>query len=849
MSKAAELRQALQGKSVLVVPYCHPDWAWTCTREWHEERYTLIFNEVLDILRDHPEYRWFIDTENEQLAPFRERCPERMEELREQVQAGRVGVSGGTIGIPHPHRLGGETFIRNMVLGRRYFERAFPGVDLSVLALNDTIFGYSQLPQLVTKCGYRGYRAWRSGGAMDAKGLPREFRWEGLDGTRLLCSRGVYGGLYSFDLPEHPDEAEWEDALGKIAGELGELTRLNPSDLVWWSHGMDDVRPLRGHLDKPADSLALVDAWREREQIPIRVATPAEFLAELEKVADGLPVVTGNPDPVGWSYWYGHIGNDSLSVWRPQCEAHLLAAEKWGTVVSALGGPYAEQEIAALWRDLLTACPHATLWLFEQDYDWMLRLLKTTTHRAGDLAAAARNDVARRVQVKPEAGKPVVVFNDLSWDRCGATRFHLALPTRGAVALSLKDALGHEVPHQLSDVERYEENSLKEADVTALVETPSLGYTTVYIREGEAKPYALADAVPDALDTPFHRLTFEGARLTSLEDRQTGLVLADPNIVRFYAIEDTGPYHFGPLREVHEPEPLGLAVLESGPLFTTVRQLSKLGPHHLTQDLTVWQHEPGVDFVTTLDSVGGDGFFKVHFEMPVDGALNVDVPFGVEPRDVTAEPYGEILERRRANVFYGSTWVDCSDGARGMALLIEPGMQGFSYDPETRVLAHTLLKVIVHPTEGWERHATRLREGKGRQVFRYRLLPHLGDWQDADLPRRSLAWQQPLTAVKPLGERSQLLPDVHSFLSVSAPNVLLSALYRDEGRVVLRLYEAVGEAADVELALPFAPQSVTETDFVGRRRKRRLELVGETVRLTLAPWEVVLLRLEGAGAP
>ena len=287
---------------------------------------------------------------------------------------------------------------------------------------------------------------------------------------------------------------------------------------------------------------------------------------------------------------------------------------------------------------------------------------------------------------------------------------------------------------------------------------------------------------------------------------------------------------------------------DRGPLHPRSGGL-RLGPHHLTQDVTVWEHEPGLDFVTTLDSAGGDGFFKVHFERPFEGALNVDAPFGVEPRDVAAEPYGEVLERRRENVFYGSPWVDYSDGARGVALLVEPGMQGFSFDPATRVLAHTLLKVIVHPTEGWERHETRLREGKGRQVFRYRLLPHLGDWREADLPRRSLGWREPLTAVKPLGEQSQLLPDVHSFLSLCAPNVLLSTLYRDEGRVVLRLYEALGQTAEVELVLPFAPQSVRETDFVGQPRKRRLELVGETVRLTLAPWEVVLLRLEGAGTP
>ena len=88
------LNEDVADLKVLIVPYSHSDWAWTCTRGWHEERYALAFSEVLDILKEHPEYRWHFDTENEQLAPFRTRCPERMEELKRRVREGKVGISG-----------------------------------------------------------------------------------------------------------------------------------------------------------------------------------------------------------------------------------------------------------------------------------------------------------------------------------------------------------------------------------------------------------------------------------------------------------------------------------------------------------------------------------------------------------------------------------------------------------------------------------------------------------------------------------------------------------------------------------------------------------------------------------
>lgn len=62
-----QIRENLSGTRIYIVPYAHSDWAWVHTRQWQADRDNLIFNEVLDILRHHPEYRWFLDTQNEEL--------------------------------------------------------------------------------------------------------------------------------------------------------------------------------------------------------------------------------------------------------------------------------------------------------------------------------------------------------------------------------------------------------------------------------------------------------------------------------------------------------------------------------------------------------------------------------------------------------------------------------------------------------------------------------------------------------------------------------------------------------------------------------------------------------------
>ena len=84
--EVGSLRSQLESrlKTILVSGYCHADWEWTHSRAWHEERYALVFNEVLDIMRESQEYKWYFDTLNEELTPFLKRRSERKHEATVQ---------------------------------------------------------------------------------------------------------------------------------------------------------------------------------------------------------------------------------------------------------------------------------------------------------------------------------------------------------------------------------------------------------------------------------------------------------------------------------------------------------------------------------------------------------------------------------------------------------------------------------------------------------------------------------------------------------------------------------------------------------------------------------------------
>ncbi len=884
MSDLSDLRAKLRDAQLFVVPYSHSDWAWTYTRQWHEERYTLVFEDVLEIMRRDPDYKWYFDTECEQLAPFRLRRPDLMDELRVRVREGRIGIAGGTISNPHPHRVGGETLIRNFVMGRRYFEREFPGCDLSVLTLNDVIFGHTQLPQIARKCGYTYYRGTRPG-CIAARGIPREFIWRSPDGTEMICSWGVYGGpLAQQDFMDKP----WDEAAAELMDWIcTNFADDSPSHVLFLPRGADDIRPLRDPREKPLDTLGLVKRWNEHEDAPMCFGTPLDYYQAVAARKDRLPIIEGPVDPVGWSYWYGQIGNESLRTWRRQCEEQLLTAEKLSTAcLLRLADDYPQQRFDQLWLDFLSCCPHATLWLFAKDYDAMLWKLKSTTAEAKRIADDCAHRIMNQIDVDADNRECGIVVNPELHERDTLVKLHKVCPKRGCRSLQVEDAHGAALPYQFVDAVAYEDGTLKEADVLVRATVPAMGYTTVFMRELDAArstlvrasladraegpernaltcvlpaadravgPHGLSECCNEplqCLDTTTVRLAFECDKLISLVDKATGQEQLAPgdyagNDVRLHVIEDTGPYHFGPVIDVLKFECADAAVIEDGPLCKQARFTGSIGPHGVEQRITVYEHTSRIDFDLTLECVGGDGFFRVGFPMAYDGDITVDVPFGVEPRDVIQEPYDTCVERKRENVFYGSHWADYCAGGHGCALIIEPGQQGFCHFPEQRLLGHTFLKIIRHPQGGWERFETRTREGKGRQHFRWALYPHGGNWAAAAVDKEALEFRKPPRWYwKWAPGTGQALSPRDSFLQCTAPNVALSSFYREGDTVILRVHETRGQAAErVEVALPFAPMSAAKTDCLLNPLDDAVAVDGQTLRFDVGPWEIATVAL------
>jgi len=861
-------------QTIALCPYTHADWAWNFYRRWHAKRYLRGFEIALDLMDSHPEFTWFIDTWNDQFLPVVENRPDLVERIRTRVSEKRFGLAAGHYANPHPDRCGRETYIRNTLYGQRHFRELFPDAEFPAAMHMDCIVGHSQLPQVLSKMGFVYYYGCRSRAALDAAGVPRQFRWQGLDGSTIACERAHYGFGHRM---AGIDVSDWATARQALADEVANAERQGSSPVISIRFGQgDDCLPL-GDPTKPIPLFDYIEAWRRHESIEVRFAIPATFAPELA-ARDDLAEWHGPLDCVGWSYWHGQIGRESLWRWRQRADLALCQAER---ACLHAQDAYPAPLFDALWVDLLSTHSHATLWLWEPDYEEFLDRVKEVVRSADELRADAHHEVVAHIEPRGQ-GTPVVLFNPLPFDRQETCEFYFPVDEAGVAGLRLTDGDGAAVPCQFAqdgmrdfgtgpDGRRY----LRECRVTARVAVPASGYATVYVgRDDGAEPASRFELTPNEVAAGALTTDTRNGHLESIALRGIGPIVERLDLV-FEEIEEstlnaradraatlTGPegppavdlpdkgfghsMHYGPVVARHSLHVEQWSLMESGPLAARLFCRGTLADNPAELEVVLHADRPRLDCQVRLYVVQPrSGYFLASVKPTFDGLLHVDIPFGVEPRVPVSEPYdlGNI-ERGEYESFWGFSWADLSDGRRGVAILSEPGQQGYRW--RDGCLEHYLLKTIAPDNLRGKRWTTRHRTGLGYQDFRFAVALHTGDWREARLYREIECYRQPFEAREALARPDGTVPDTGRGLAVEPHHVALSGFFEDDRDVFLRLYENEGQpATTAAVRLPFTPAAVESADLLCRPSDdtRAIDHDGPRLSLRLAPWEIVTLRL------
>ncbi len=779
------------------IPHSHWEGAVFITREEYLEVGLPHILQALQLLAQYPEYRYTIDQAC-YVQPFLARYPEQAAAFRRYVEEGRLAIVGGTDVMLDVNMPGGESFVRQVLYGKGYFRREL-GVDVTSGWQLDNFGHHAQMPQLLRLAGLDAFWFFRGVSGWD---IPSEFLWEGLDGTRIPAIWLQQGYTLLYGAPRTlPEFTAWvRERYAGLAPQSRSADRVGVT-----AH---DVCAPEAHLP---EMLARFNAQPDRP-FRLQCAVPADYEAALAARGD-LPVIDGELNPIFQGTYSSRI---ELKQRTRALETQLMDAEALGALLHARGVATDTADLWQAWEPMLFNQAHDLMSGVMTDtvYEDTLRGYDFSARIAGEAVQARLRALVDRIDTRGD-GISLVVVNTLGWARSDIAYAYVGFGEPGMRGVALTGPDGQSVPVQIVAAERHPDGALITATIAFVAKVPALGFAVYHLHLlTEGMPPAAVGG--DLLENDVYRVEVDLAtgaisRLT-VKDGSWEALSGLANVV---AME---PDH-GDLWELYQPLDGGSriamterhpapvdalfstaqttepGVVTCGPVvseFTVTHPFSDAGRFSTT--IRLYASLPRIDIRTTILNNDKCVRYRALFPTTIAQGRNVqEIPFGA-------------IERPEGIEFPAQNWVDWSDGARGVALL-NRGLPGNNVTDGTLLLS--LLRstsIVAYGYQGGYGPGMGSDSGLelGRTLtFDYALMPHAGDWTQAAPWRDGQAFNHPLIAVTAETHPGPMSPR-HGLLDIDATNIVLSSakVSEDGARIVLRLYEAAGEATTARLTVP-----------------------------------------------
>jgi len=845
-NKLQSLNAWLKQFTVRAVGNSHIDmaWLWPWTETVEVVRNT--FQSVLDLMREYPDLKFTMSSART-YEWMQEKYPDMFEQIKQRVKEGRWEVIGGMWVEPDLNMPDGESLVRQILVGTRYFQKNF-GADIKI-GWNPDSFGYNwQLPQIYKKSDIDYFVTSKLLWATDYTKFPyRLFWWQAPDGSRLL----------TYFPHEYANEFNPEQITQDLSfyAPLIYGTKVTDSPQMLYLYGIGDHGggPTRIMLDQ-------ANRLRDRDTVfpKIEFSTAKEFFADLTQELPNLKVPIWK-DELYFEYHRGVYTSQAETKQRIRRDEELmLDAEKYASLASLFGRPYAQDQFELAWKNLLFDHFHDVMpgSGIAVNYLDAKRNLEDVARSAKEITDGALDEILAHVNTQGD-GVPVVVFNSLSWPRTEVIEAEVQLPDQ-ARQVEVVDARGQRVEHQLLAMD----SATNRARLLILADTPAMGYRTYFVRS--------AANTGASLDVHNRRLvhvvttsgnTMENGSVRVTVDPQTGCItslfdLRNQTETLAPSETDTGGLRTsacGNLLQAFYDKPKRwdawnidsdfekqhwdldkadeVKLVERGPLRAVIRVKKHFQNSTFVQDITTYAGVPRVDVKMQVEWHEKHILLKVAFPLSTHSDIaTFEIPYGSIERPTTRNTPAEQAKFEVP----AQRWADLSNTKHGFSLLND---SKYGYDVKGNVLRLSLLRSPEWP----DPHAD-----EGHHEFTYSLYPHGGNWRDAQTVRRGYELNYKLIAMW-AQKHEGTLPREHSFVRVEPDNVVLTAIKKseDDDSLVLRFYEWAGREADVKLQLPAGAQSASETDLM-ERSIASLAMHNDAVTVHTKPYEIKTLKVRFA---
>ena len=404
---------------------------------------------------------------------------------------------------------------------------------------------------------------------------------------------------------------------------------------------------------------------------------------------------------------------------------------------------------------------------------------------------------------------PMVVFNPLSW------------PVTGLVSILHPVSLATS-----ASGDRYPVQQIPSAEVTysptrslMQLSVPAFGYRRYWLHVTDPDPGAPAGDGPPAApaaDDPA-AATLTNGLLRVVVDRRTGALvnlvvaspieepewelIADGGVLPVVIDDVSDTWSHGTARYEGEEQVgdlVGVAIVEDGPVRSTVRSTWSLGRSTIVQEVSLYQGRPFVELRFTIDWHESCRVVKV--VVPTTFA---------NPSSAAGAPYGFVERPCSGHEEVMVHWVDLSDGRHGLACTSDAAGGYDALGARLRLTALRSPRVADHG-RGWANNdpAAYPVTDQGLHQMRFRLTPHLGTWADAQVARMADEHRMELPVVLDTWHQGRLGPEA-SALGVKSDSAVVPVVKRAEtgAGTVLRVWEMAGRRSQARVTLPLQDRS------------------------------------------
>ena len=840
------LKPMLQQATFHLTGNSHIDAAWLWPRSETVDVVKRTFGSALQLMNEYPNYTYTQSAAqyNEWMA---DKYPAMNEEIKKRIKEGRWEVVGGMWVEPDLNMPDGESQVRSILLGKRWFQKEY-GVDVRI-GWNPDSFGYNwQLPQIYKRSGI-DYFVTQKMTWNDTNQLPLKlFWWEAPDGSKVLTY--FPQGYGNTDL-----------GPVRLSTDLVQARKRSP--------GLDEMMDLYGVGDHGGGATRSVldqgDHWMEPDKIvpKMKYGLAQPFFTHVEQeIATDSPTWDYKSIAQGYTYPKPEEGKIAIPTWKDELyleyhrgvfttqanhkrnmrdsEEWTLNAEKYASLAWLDGDAYPNKEFTDAWKkitfnqfhDLAAGSGIAVIYRDAQkDYDQV-------HWETNQISATALHTLAAGVDTHTANGVPVLVFNPLAWQRSGVVEVSVQLPEASANGISVMDAnnrvLASEVLSSNAKTNSY--NLLVEAK-----NLPALGYEVLHVTPG-TKPFAS--------DLKVNGLTMENAALRVVVDPSTGCITSlfdkksnfetlarggcgnqlqtfvdKPRDYDAWNIDPGTLDHNTPIDKVDSVE-----LVDRGPMRAVIRVTRTWQSSKFVQDITLYAGADKVVVANDIDWHETHVLLKAAFPLAASGPeATYEIPYGTIQRATTRN---NSWEKARFEV-PAIRWADLGDSQHGFSLINE---SKYGYDGQDNVLRLSLLRSPVSPDPDADR---------GHHHFSYELYPHAGTWQSALTERAGYEFNYKLHASQ-VESHTGSLPREHSYISVAPENVVLTAVKKaeDDNGLIFRVFEWAGKQSNVVFTVPEGATSATETNLMEKPLGSPLTVSGDKVTVPIHPYEILSLRVD-----